>query len=235
MRAIAYSGAIFFQPCFVSFADEQSAIQFVLEDLLITTLLCVVHWKICRWADVHIVHIVECIFLSTARDCTSLCVHVHMSSITQISSRYSCKSTTLVPSANVLSSTSLVNLQKSCHPPPWWSSPSVCAYQSVLVIYSLHIFSICVFLHMFCICLRLVSMFVLQVTLVCHCVTWETRWKLHWLQVCCPASLLQSTHNQGGPRSEVHSLNLWTTGHVSMGPLLPAGGSTIHPLWQGIH
>ena len=107
MRAIGYYGATFFQSCFVSFADEQSAIHFVLEDWLITTLL-VVHCKICRWADVHIVHIVQCIFLSTARDCTSLCVHVHMSSITQISSRYSCKSTTLVASAKVLSSTSLV-------------------------------------------------------------------------------------------------------------------------------
>ena len=116
--------------------------------------------------------------------------------------------------------------QKSCHPPPWWSSPPVFAYQSVLVIYSLGLFSVCVFLHMFCTCLRLVSMFVLQVTMVCHCVTWETRSKLLWLQVCCPASLLESTHN----RSKLHSLNLWTTGHVSMGPLLRAGGSTTHPL-----
>ena len=40
MRAIGYYGATFFQPCFVSFADEQSAIHFVLEDWLITTLLC---------------------------------------------------------------------------------------------------------------------------------------------------------------------------------------------------
>ena len=40
MRAIGYYGATFFQPCFVSFADEQSAIRFVLEDWLITTLLC---------------------------------------------------------------------------------------------------------------------------------------------------------------------------------------------------
>ena len=43
MRAIGYYGATFFQPCFVSFADEQSAIHFVLEDWLITTLLSVVH------------------------------------------------------------------------------------------------------------------------------------------------------------------------------------------------
>ena len=35
-------------------------------------------------------------------------------------------------------------------------------------------------------------MFMPQLTLVCHCVTWETRSKLHWLRVCCPASLLES-------------------------------------------
>ena len=43
MRPIGYCGATFFQPCFVSFADEQSVIQFVLEDWLITTLLCAAH------------------------------------------------------------------------------------------------------------------------------------------------------------------------------------------------
>ena len=178
MRPIGYCGATFFQPCFVSFADEQSVIQFVLEDWLITTLLCVVHWKICRWADVHIVHIVECIFLSTARDCTSLCVHVHMSSITQISSRYSCASTTLVASAKVLSSTSLVKF-----------TICLCVSECTRHIFSTDLFSLWI-LHMLGIYLRLVSMFMPQLTLVCLCVTWETRSKLHWLQVCCPASLL---------------------------------------------
>ena len=46
MRPIGYCGATFFQPCFVSFADEQSVIQFVLEDWL-----CAAHWKICRCAN----------------------------------------------------------------------------------------------------------------------------------------------------------------------------------------
>ena len=91
--------------------------------------------------------------------------------------------------------------QKSCHPPPSWSSPSVCVYQSVLVIYSLRIFSLCEFLHMSCIYLQLVSMFMPQLTLVCHCVTWETRSKLHWLRVCCPASLLETEYAQAGWKS----------------------------------
>ena len=136
MRAIGYYSATFFQPCFVSFADEQSAIHFVLEDWLITTLLCVVRWKICRWADVHIVHIVECIFLSTARDCTSLCVHVHMSSITQISSRYSCKSTTLVESLKVLSSTSLVKF-----------TICLCVSKCTRHIFSTYLLYLCIFAH----------------------------------------------------------------------------------------
>ena len=136
MRPIGYCGATFFQPCFVSFADEQSAIQFVLEDWLITTLLCAAHWKICRCADVQIVHIVECILLSTARDCTSLCVHVHMSSITQISSRYSCASTPLVASAKVLSSTSLVKF-----------TICLCVSECTRHIFSTDLFSLWIFAH----------------------------------------------------------------------------------------
>ena len=74
VRAIGYYGATFFQQCFVSFADEQSAIHFVLEDWMITTLLCIVHCKICRWADVHIVHFL----IDRKRLHVSVCPRAHV-------------------------------------------------------------------------------------------------------------------------------------------------------------
>ena len=139
------------------------------------------YWKIgCalrieKYADVQIVHIVECILLSTARDCTSLCVHVHMSSITQISSRYSCASTTLVASAKVLSSTSLVKF-----------TICLCVSTCIRHIFLTDLLYLWIFAHV--VHLSTVGVNVCATSHfsdVCHCVTWETRSKLHWMQVCC--------------------------------------------------
>ena len=170
MRAIGYYGATFFQPCFVSFADEQSAIRFVLEDWLITTLLCK-----CALKDMpmgrcaHCAHCAVHFLIDRKRLHVSVCPRAHVIHYTDLLTVF-------------VQVHHLGGVRKSLviHLPGEIYHLSVrIKDHSVLVIYSLRIFSICVFLHMLCICLRLVSMFVLQVTSVCHCVTWETRSKLH--------------------------------------------------------
>ena len=156
-------GGTFFQPCFVSFADEQSAIRFVLEDWLITTLLCK-----CALKDMpmgrraHCAHCGVHFLIDRKRLHVSVCPRAHVIHYTDLLTVF-----VQVHHLGGVRKSLVIHLPGEVH------------LLSVLVIYSLQIYSICVFLHMFCTCLRLVSMFVLQVTSVCHCVTWETRSKLH--------------------------------------------------------
>ena len=138
MRAIGYYGATFFQPCFVSFADEQSAIHFVLEDWLISTLLCLC---IARYADGPMCTL--CTLCSAfsyrpqeiARLCVSTCT---------------CHPLHRSPRGSRAHPPPWWRPQKSCHPPPWWNLPSVCAYQRPQCtrhIFSTDLLYLCFFAH----------------------------------------------------------------------------------------